>query len=360
MSEAETDTEIPVADPRFEPLLTERLIIRAPVMSDVDPLSARRSDPDVSHYQDWPIPYPPDRAREIVEAAVTQGGLVDEQAWMATVALPDSDQAIGDLYVRISSGFRAAEVGYSFDAAFWGRGYAAEAFDAMLNHLFNDRGIQRASATLHPENIASAQLLERAGFEWEGQTRLSFWNDDRPEPENSDDGFYGLLRADRKAWVNRATGPVDDVRLVDVAYTNHRQVEKLKTHKSQERLVATVLQSYGDALFPSLDNGHPIVPKMWAIEAGRELAGFVMITDSTEHHPEPYLWRLLVDRRFQRRGIGDRAVDLVEDYCRAKGATSISVSWAPGRGSPEPFYLARGYEPTGVEADGEVEARKQL
>jgi RimJ/RimL family protein N-acetyltransferase len=360
VSEEDAKTSDSIAIPRFEPIVTERLIIRAPIIEDLDPLVARRNDPDVAFYQDWPLPYLRDRAEERLKGTIEQGGPANDRGWMATVTLRDDPKPIGDVYIGPTSEWRSAEVGYSFVPECWGKGYASEALDAVLSYLFDERGILRATASFHPDNIASAMVLERAGFLWEGQTKLSFWLDDRPEPENSDDGWYGLVKADREAWINRPTGPADDVSLVDITNDNQRDVAKLTTHKSQERLVAPVLVSYANALFPDLEDGHPVVPRMWAIEADGELAGFVMIAEQTEHHTEPYLWRMLIDRRFQRRGIGDRAVDLVEEYCRAKGATSITVSWEEGKGSPAPFYLKRGYVPTGDKPYGEVEARKQL
>lgn len=356
---ADEHTETETVEP-FQPLTTERLTIRAPVMADLDALVERRNDPDVAFYQDWPLPYLRDRAEERLQAVVDRGGPADETGYMVTVTLRDDDTPIGDLYLGPSEKWRVAEIGYTFARPYWGKGYAVEAVDALLDHLFDERGLLRAHASFHPDNVASAQVLERAGFLWEGQTKLSFFNDDRPEPENSDDGFYGLTKADREAWKNRKTGPPDEVSLIDIDHKNQRDVGHLTTHKSQERFVATVPQSFADALFPEPEDGHPVTPRMWAIQADGELAGFTMITEQTEHHDEPYLWRLLIDRRFQRRGIGGRAVDLVEEYCRAKGATTLLVSWEEGRGGPEPFYLARGYVPTGERPYDEVEARKQL
>ncbi len=44
-----------------------------------------------------------------------------------------------------------------------------------------------------------------------------------------------------------------------------------------------------------------------------------------------------------------------------RGATrALDVSWVPGKGSPEPMYLARGFVPTGAIHDGEIEARLDL
>ena len=62
---------------------------------------------------------------------------------------------------------------------------------------------------------------------------------------------------------------------------------------------------YADAMFPDSGTGRRSC-RGWAIVADGELAGFVMLAEATAYHPVPYLWRLgLIDRRHQRRGIGD-------------------------------------------------------
>ena len=82
-----------------------------------------------------------------------------------------------------------------------------------------------------------------------------------------------------------------------------------------------------------------------------------MVALSSEHHDEPYLWRLLVDRMHQRRGIGRRVLDLVVEDCRERGDTTLMVSWVDGKGSPRPLYERYGFVPTGEIDDGEVVAR---
>jgi diamine N-acetyltransferase len=62
----------------------------------------------------------------------------------------------------------------------------------------------------------------------------------------------------------------------------------------------------------------------------------------------------------QRRGIGNLVLDTIIEQCRAWGADSLLVSWVPGRGSPERWYLARGFVPTGRIVDGEIEGRLPL
>jgi RimJ/RimL family protein N-acetyltransferase len=223
----------------------------------------------------------------------------------------------------------------------------------LVDYGFESLGITRAFGMLHPDNIASAMVLERTGFLFEGHTRLSYWLGD----DNSDDWIYGLTRSDWEAWRNRPRHAPDRLRLVEITPENQRKVARLQTHRSQQAFVATVTESYGDALFPEIYKGEPMIPWMRAIEADGELAGFVMLGLPTASEPETYLWRLLIDRRHQRRGIGARALDLVVDECRRRGDRSLMTSWVPGKGSPEPFYRRYGFEPTGDIEDGEVVAR---
>jgi len=197
-------------------------------------------------------------------------------------------------------------------------------------------------------------VLERAGFVFEGHTRLSYWVGD----DNSDDWIYGMTRADWEAWRTRPRTPPDAVALAEIDAETSYEVFRLRTHKTQEQFVAPMAASFADALFPESVNDAPLVPWMRAITADGVIVGFVMVALSTDNHPEPYLWRFLIDRMHQRRGIGNRAMDLVEDECRRRGDHALLTSWVPGRGTPEGFYRSRGFELTGEIVDDEIEGRK--
>ncbi|MBA2317380.1 MAG: GNAT family N-acetyltransferase [Euzebyales bacterium] len=119
-----------------------------------------------------------------------------------------------------------------------------------------DLGVTRAVGMLHPDNPASAMVLERTGFLFEGHTRSSTWVGD----ECSDDWIYGLTRPDWEQWRDRPRTPPDDLRLAEITAENVRTVGRLTTHRTQERLVAPVQASFGDALFPEIDNGAPLEP----------------------------------------------------------------------------------------------------
>ena len=146
-----------------------------------------------------------------------------------------------------------------------------------------------------------------------------------------------------------------NVSLREIADANRAEVERLSVAPHQDDYVASVSRSFVDAA--ENPDAHP-----WfrAIYSGSTPVGFVMIADGvSEEHPDfagpYYLWRLLIDQRWQRQGIGRAALDLVVDYVRTRpDARALQTSVAPGsRDNPMGFYLGYGFTPTGKELDGE-------
>jgi len=341
----------------FEPIRTERLILRPSRLSDAEAAFERCNLPEVARYQDWEMPYTLERAEQTMTELAAMDGPTDGKSWNLTVvdaAVPE--RILGALAVEITWGGRTGLVGYTFHPDYWGRGYATEAAQAMVRYLFTEFGVSRVESSAHPDNPPSHRVMESCGLLYEGLTRQSFWVGD----ECSDDILYGMTRPDWEAWRDRPQHKPDQVQLVPVTADNGRAVGDLVTHKSQERFVSPMLGNFREALVPPEENGATVVPWYRAIAADGEIVGFIMATEITDAHATPYLWRLLIDRMHQRRGIGSAALDLFEHRCREQGAPAIEVSWTEGPGSPAPMYRARGYEPSGKIEDGQTHAVKQL
>jgi RimJ/RimL family protein N-acetyltransferase len=340
----------------FTSIRTDRLLLRPFVLDDSAGLAARRNDPEVARLQNWELPYPLERAEKLVSSLVAMEGPSNDEWWMAVVADGETGEVLGDLALHLTWQGRTAEVGYTLAREHWGKGYATEALQALIEYLFDGLGVTRVFGMLHPDNVASAMVLERCGLLFEGHTRSSFWLGD----EVSDDWIYGMTRPDWETWRDRPRHPPEAVSLIEVTTENEGKVSKLATHKTQEAFVAPMCWSFADALFPEVVDGGPVVPWMRAVVADGEIVGFVMLALRTEYHPEPFLWRLLIDRRHQRRGIGGRVLELVAEECLKMGERSLLTSWVEGKGSPRRFYLRHGFLPTGKIVDEETEARKQL
>lgn len=347
----------------FTPLTTERLLLRPARLSDIDELYERRADPRVSDWQDWPMPYSRERAAAVVERTMANDDPPDNGGWMLTIADRDDTVVYGDISMFLEDDGRTSGVGYSITPEFWGQGFASESLRAMLDWLFDVKGVSRAYAQLDPTNHRSARALETCGFVFEGDARNSCWIEDRVE----DDRIYGLTPALRNEWNSRVRTSPTKVELVEPYPTGLRHVVALRTHKSQERMVAPIAVSLAQVAVPPYEDGYEgkpgdprVVPWPRIIHADGEPVGFVMMEEPTESNSDAYLWRLLIDRLHQRRGIGKRVLETVINQAKAWGCQALTVSWVPGVGSPEPLYLAMGFVPTGEIDDGEVVARLSL
>ncbi len=345
----------------FAPLTTERLLLRPVRATDVAALQARRDDPEVAHLQAWSTPYPMERAEALVEAAMAMDGPVDDEFYMLTVTDRDDTEIYGDVVVKLEWSGRAAEVGWTFGRRHWGNGYAAEAVERLLRWLMEEQKVTRVQANMHPDNLASARVAERNGFLFEGHTSNSFWVGD----ENSDDWIYGLTPELWEDWRSRPTAAPETVELVEPYPVGLRHVVNLGVHHSQRRLVSDIATSLAQVAVPPYEEGEGddlprVVPWPRIIHADGEPVGFVMMEEPTPTMPEPYLWRLLIDRRHQSRGIGARVLEQVIDQCREWGATSLLVSYVEGVGSPERFYTGIGFVPTGEYDEDEAIARLAL
>jgi RimJ/RimL family protein N-acetyltransferase len=344
----------------FAPLTTERLLLRPVRSSDAVPLQERRNHPEVAALQSWPTPYTLEQATGAVESMLATPDPVDASWFMLTVADAVDTTVYGDLALKLEWDGRAAEVGWTFAREHWGNGYASEAVERLLRWLMEEQKVTRVQATMHPDNFASARVAERNGFMFEGHTRNSYWVGD----ENSDDWIYGLTPELWEDWQNRPRTAPDVVELVEPYPVGLRHVLALTVHHSQRRFVSDIAASLAQAAVPPFEEGEGDVPRVipWPriIHADGEPVGFVMMEEPTATAPEPYLWRLNIDRRHQSRGIGARVLEQVIAQCRQWGAASLLVSYVEGVGSPQPFYAGVGFVPTGEIDDGETVARLML
>ena len=141
----------------------------------------------------------------------------------------------------------------------------------------------------------------------------------------------------------------------------------LRRGPGQERYLGRMIGHFEDAISDA-----KACPRMWSVhdaETG-QLVGFVMISDgilqeildADDDIVGPYyLWRLLIDYRFQGRGYGAATIDAVIKYVRTRpNAEVLLTSCKAGEGSPQPFYLHYGFEKTGEVKWGEDLLRLDL
>jgi len=174
-------------------LATERLRLRPFEPSDADDLYRLHSSRVVLRY--WDSPPWRDRARADRFVERCRQMAEDDEGVRLAVDRRADDTFVGWCAVtRWNPTYRSAALGYVYDEAAWGHGYATEAAGALLDWAFEALDLNRVQAELDTRNAASARVLERLGFVREGTLR----EDCIVDGEVSDSWVYGLLRRDRQ------------------------------------------------------------------------------------------------------------------------------------------------------------------
>lgn len=143
-----------------------------------------------------------------------------------------------------------------------------------------------------------------------------------------------------------------DVTLEPVHRDNVVELCRLAVKPEQERFVAPTAITLAESQFypGSLVRG---------IYADGEPAGVLWVAREEPQDP-PFLVRLSIAADLQRRGIGSRALALLEDELRANGERELELSFVPGDDGPQGFYERLGYADTGRMLEDELVYRKDL
>lgn len=183
-------------DSSFEPLITERLIIRPLVIEDRDPFFAYRSDPEVACYQGW-APPTLESVEDFLRAMEEVIPDTPDTWFQVGMCLREENRLIGDIGLHFLPDGAQIEIGYSLARAYWGCGYAVEGLTAVLNYCFGQLNKHRLTASVDPENQRSIALLERLGLRREAYHVKSLLLKGRWV----DDVIYAILRDE---WLSRS------------------------------------------------------------------------------------------------------------------------------------------------------------
>ncbi len=141
---------------------TPRLRLRKVFRADAADLLEATSDRRVTKFEPWG-PYDLEETQKMVENIQNQlaQGLCTEWA----MERKEDAKVLGLIHLNQVDFFnRSAEMGYWLQWKAWGRGYATESVEALSRFALEDLQMDEIVAICHPENKASARVLEKAGF----------------------------------------------------------------------------------------------------------------------------------------------------------------------------------------------------
>lgn len=129
----------------------------------------------------------------------------DARSWIATClkgnkqkkptsvnfALTVDDKVVGGIGLDAIHERHKAELGYWLGRKYWGQGMMTVAVRLMVDYGFQQLKLARIYAHVFPFNKASARVLEKAGFSYEGLLRANAVKDGKAH----DELVYAILKS---------------------------------------------------------------------------------------------------------------------------------------------------------------------
>lgn len=156
------------------PLVLERCTVRPWRLEDAAALPKHANNRRVwlGLRDRFPHPYTVEDAKEFLRGAtVAQPSL--------NFCIEIAGEVSGGIGIRIGSDVHrhVAELGYWLGEIFWGHGIMSETVGVFSDYCFETFALHRLHAELHANNPASARVLEKNGFAFEGRLKSNVYKD---------------------------------------------------------------------------------------------------------------------------------------------------------------------------------------
>ena len=141
------------------------------------------------------------------------------------------------------------------------------------------------------------------------------------------------------------------IELVDLSEANLKQCFDLKVTSEQMQYIA----SNEDSWKAAKENAK--VARPFALYCDGKMIGFTMFAfDEDYEDPDDryWLWRLMIDERFQGKGYGTAALQVIIRYFKDHGANNIRLSTKDSNINALSMYHKAGFRDTGEMNDEEI------
>jgi RimJ/RimL family protein N-acetyltransferase len=154
---------------------TERLVLREFAKSDAEAVHAYASMGSVARYMSFG-PFSEGDARRFVRNAVSAARRRPRHDYALAIVPKDEQRPVGVVHLgRKTVESMEAEISFALHPAYWGRGLVPEAVRSLLGFGFETLGLHRIYGECHPDNVASARVMEKVGMRYEGTFREKRW-----------------------------------------------------------------------------------------------------------------------------------------------------------------------------------------
>jgi len=154
----------PLAGDRGGPVIaTRRLVLRPPRHCDAQAIVRLADNPQVArNLVGMPHPYRLEHAVDWIAEGSPDGG----QKHLIWMKLPDGQaEPIGAATLDFRRGAKLPTLGAWFGEAYWHKGFATEACQAVIDYAFLHQGHQKLSFSCRVTNEAGRRVIGKCGFQ---------------------------------------------------------------------------------------------------------------------------------------------------------------------------------------------------
>lgn len=149
---------------------TERLTLRKMKVSDSASLFKIWSDPEITKFMN--IDNFTDESQAVEMIKFLNNLSLESKAIRYSIIELESNGIIGSCgYNSLDLSNSKAEIGYDISKDHWGKGYAPEVVQSLMDYAFNTLKLNRIEAKVEPENHNSIRVLQKLNFTFEGTMR---------------------------------------------------------------------------------------------------------------------------------------------------------------------------------------------
>lgn len=147
---------------------TPRLILRKIAVEDAARINMLCNDHDVAS-QTLRINYPCS-TKETLDFIGSCNKSEDKQnhSVVLTIILQATNEIIGVIGLDVETEHERGSLGYWLGKNYWGKGYATEAANALMEHGFKQLKLNRIYGCCWSDNKASSKVLQKIGMQYEG------------------------------------------------------------------------------------------------------------------------------------------------------------------------------------------------
>ena len=150
-------------------LTTTRLILREHSIEDLPSAMEAAADPMVTRYLTWDVQTEASE-REAIERFIRNGMIEPRVDYELAIEHDGAYAGVVHLAIRDRT-HKRGEIGFVLRQSLWGQGIMPEAASALVRFGFDQLDLRRIEATCHPDNLASARVLEKIGMSYGSRLR---------------------------------------------------------------------------------------------------------------------------------------------------------------------------------------------